>query len=52
MRRLRISTKLAPSRVVHLAFEHHEVVHELLHADAGLSREALGRGVIHRRGGW
>ena len=34
-----------------LAFKHREVVHELLHAGAGRSRELLGRGVIHRCGG-
>jgi len=39
---------LLPS--LHLAFEHHEVVHELLHAGAGRSRDALGRGVIRRSG--
>ena len=34
-----------------LPFKHREVVHELLHAGAGRSRELLGRGVIHRCGG-
>ena len=34
-----------------LAFKHREVVHELLHAGAGRSRELLGRGVIQRCGG-
>jgi len=35
----------------HLAFQQHEVVHQLLHAGAGLRRELLGRRVAHRRGG-
>jgi len=41
-----VGSALLPS--LHLAFEHHEVVHELLHAGAGRSRDALGRGVIRR----
>ena len=46
-----ISTSGRPLASLQLAFEHHEVVHELLHADARRSRELLGRGVIHRCGG-
>jgi hypothetical protein len=34
-----------------LTFEHHEVVHQLLHAGAGLRGELPGCGVVHRRGG-
>ena len=36
---------------LHLAFQQHEVVHQLLYAGAGLRRELLGRRVAHRRGG-
>src|SRR3954451_20738118 len=34
-----------------LTFEQHEVVHQLLHAGAGLRRELLGRRIVHRRCG-
>src|SRR3954451_1746519 len=34
-----------------LTFQQHEVVHQLLHAGAGLRRELLGRRIVHRRCG-
>jgi hypothetical protein len=36
---------------LHLTLEHHEVVHQLLHAGTRRGRKLLGSGVIHRRGG-
>ena len=45
------STTCCLLTTLHLAFQQHEVVHQLLHAGAGLSRELLGRQVVHRRGG-
>jgi hypothetical protein len=51
IRRLRISTNCRLLASLQLAFKHREVVHGLLHAGAGRSRELLGRGVIHRCGG-
>jgi hypothetical protein len=52
--RLRLSTNcclFANCRLLallQLAFKHREVMHELLHAGAGCSRELLGLGVIYR----
>ncbi|MDT2007178.1 hypothetical protein FXW78_26370 [Rhodococcus opacus] len=45
---MRIATNCLLLASLQLAFEHREVVHELLHAGAGLSGQLLGRGVIHR----
>ena len=35
---------------LHPTFEHHQMVHQLLHAGVRGGRELLGRGVIHRCG--
>ena len=43
--------ELPTSRRAVPTFEHHEVVHQLLHAGARLRRELLGRRIVHRRDG-
>ena len=40
--------ELPPSRALQLAFEHREVVHELLHAGAGRSGQLLGAALTCR----
>jgi hypothetical protein len=43
IRRLWIATNCLLLASLQLAFEHREVVHELLHSGAGLSGQLLGR---------
>ena len=45
------STACCLLTTLHLAFQQHEVVHQLLHAGAGLRGELLSRRIVHRRGG-